>query len=181
MDIDSAIEDSDFIERIESDRPRILANLSNTCSVTRLEASSKINVIPNSAWAELDCRLLPDQDKEAFKNWLLEQMDTPDLVISEILSFTAASSSMDSEIYQVINNFLSEKYPGSTLLPTMTTGFTDAHWFREIGINSYGFIPSLSIEGKNGGFHGNDERVSVENIKTSTSNMIELLRRMVVN
>jgi len=179
--IDAAIREPGFVAKLIQENPRVAAILTNTCSITRLEASNKINVIPNAAWAELDCRLLPDQDKAQFKQWLIKQMNVEGLEVEEILTFAAASSSMDSDLYSTINGLLQDSYPNAMLLPTMTTGFTDSHWFREIGIESYGFIPSLSHPKKDGGFHGNNERISVDNLKESTLNMIELLRRFTSN
>lgn len=52
--------------KLQLEDPFLAALTRNTCSITRLEGSDKINVVPPEASAEIDCRLLPDQDVDAF-------------------------------------------------------------------------------------------------------------------
>ena len=66
VDIAAAIQQPGVADELRNENPSHYALLRNTCSMTRLSASEKINVIPTEAWAELDCRLLPDQSPEAF-------------------------------------------------------------------------------------------------------------------
>ena len=50
------------------------------------------------------------------------------------------------------------------MVPTVSTGFTDSHFFRDLGITSYGYSPFAFRPEEFAGVHGNDERVSVKNI-----------------
>jgi acetylornithine deacetylase/succinyl-diaminopimelate desuccinylase-like protein len=62
--------------------------------------------------------------------------------------------------------------PGSRVVPSLTTGGTDARFFRWRGIPSYGFglhsmrIPYTEYPAM---FHGNDERVDTESLRLSTT------------
>jgi acetylornithine deacetylase/succinyl-diaminopimelate desuccinylase-like protein len=58
------------------------------------------------------------------------------------------------------------------------TGFTDSHWFRDLGIASYGFAPFLIPQSEESGVHGNNERISVENIRRGTQMMLEIVSRL---
>ena len=122
--------------------PMLHALTRNTCAVTRLEASSKINVVAPAATAELDCRLLPDQ------------------------SSTAAA----------LENVTARRYPGSTVLPAVTAGFTDSHFFRDLGLVAYGFSPVVVPNSDQGGVHGNNERISVQNVERGWQTMLDLLQ-----
>ena len=64
--INDAIGDSAFMQKLHEVRPGHNSLVRDTCSMTRLSGSSKINVIPPEAWAELDCRVLPDKPAEVF-------------------------------------------------------------------------------------------------------------------
>jgi acetylornithine deacetylase/succinyl-diaminopimelate desuccinylase-like protein len=61
--------------------------------------------------------------------------------------------------------------PGSRIVPRISTGATDARYFRWKGVPSYGFalhsarIPHFEYPLM---FHGNDERVDVESLRLST-------------
>jgi acetylornithine deacetylase/succinyl-diaminopimelate desuccinylase-like protein len=65
-DIGNAVKDPEFMTYLQLTNPGQHALLRNTCSLTRMEGSSKINVVPTEAMIELDCRLLPDQDPDRF-------------------------------------------------------------------------------------------------------------------
>jgi len=53
-------------------------------------------------------------------------------------------------------------------------GFTDSHYFRRMGIASYGLGPFPLTQGESRGVHGNDERVSVDALRYGVA---VLLRR----
>ena len=68
------------------------------------------------------------------------------------------------------------------VVPSMSVGFTDSHFFRDLGITSYGFSPMLRDPAKlkpGEGAHGHNERVSVENIERGTRLMLEIIERLV--
>ena len=59
------IKDPDSLLKLQNYSPFLHALTRDTCSITRFEGSNKINVVPPTAVAELDCRILPDQDSDA--------------------------------------------------------------------------------------------------------------------
>lgn len=61
----------------------------------------------------------------------------------------------------------------------MQTGFTDSHFFRARGIPSYGYSPFLVPPADESSVHGNEERVSIENVRRGTRMMVEILRSLV--
>ena len=75
------LSDVDAALKIPAARDWILGNvewnaiLRNTISETGLSGSSKTNVIPAEATADLDIRLLPDQDTAAFRAELVKVAD----------------------------------------------------------------------------------------------------------
>ena len=150
--------------------------LRNTCSITMLQASNKINVVPPEAQAQIDCRLLPDQDREAFLRELAAAINDPSITVETIIGFSAAVSSTESPLYRSITDVVRRNYPAASIAPSVSTGFTDSHWFRDLGIASFGFSPFLIPEADEGGVHGNNERISVANIRKGTAMMLELVR-----
>ena len=61
------------------------------------------------------------------------------------------------------------------MVPGVSTGFTDSHFFRDRGIVSYGFGPFVVPGEDRRGVHGNDERISVANMERGTRVLIDLL------
>ncbi|MEJ2088413.1 MAG: M20/M25/M40 family metallo-hydrolase, partial [Gammaproteobacteria bacterium] len=176
-DIGNAIKDPEFMQYLQLTNPRQHALLRNTCSLTRMQGSSKINVVPTEAIIELDCRLLPDQDPQTFIDELALIINDPNIEIEKIMGFTPAVSGPDNPLYRLITDVYKRHYPGAVVVPGVTTGFTDSHFFRDLGIVSYGFGTFVVPIADGRGVHGNNERVSVENMEQGTELMIDLLER----
>ncbi|MFU8813986.1 MAG: M20/M25/M40 family metallo-hydrolase [Pseudomonadales bacterium] len=175
--IDSAVQDDAFMRYLQLTDPGAHALLRNTCSITRLEGSSKINVVPTEAAMELDCRLLPDQDPQAFIAEVATIVNDPAIAIETLLSFTPAVSPTSSSLYRMIEATAADRMPAARVIPGVLTGFTDSHYFRDLGIASYGFNAFVIPREDRRGVHGNDERIGVDTLVEGTRFMIELVDR----
>ena len=154
------------------------ATVRNTISITMLEGSNKVNVIPAEASAQLDVRLLPTQDPALFLNDLRQVINDDAIRIDIVLSFAPSASPTDTEFFRVLESMAGQIDPGVKVTTPLLTGFTDCHFFREKGIPCYGFIPFRMPAKELGGVHGNDERLSLENVKFGTRTMVEIVRRL---
>ena len=168
-----------LLGRIQAADPALAALTRNTCSITRMQGSEKINVVPPEASAEIDCRILPDQDVDAFIAELNTVFDDPEIEIVRIMAFSPAVSATDTDTYRALEAVTRKHFPQATVLPGMLNGFTDSHFFRDLGILSYGFSPFLIPLADQRGLHGNDERISVENIRRGTRVMRDVVHTLV--
>jgi len=178
-DMASTVRDPALLLELQRTDPGLHALTRNTCSITMLEGSAKINVVPPEVTAQLDCRLLPDQDPVAFTADLAALIDDPDIEIERIMGFSPAVSTTDTELYRAIEAVVAHHFPGAPVLPIVQGGFTDSHFTRDLGIVSYGFFPMVTPLEDAGGVHGNNERVTVENVKRGTRMMLEIVRAVV--
>ncbi len=176
-DIASAVNDPEFMHYLQLTNPGHHALLRNTCSLTGMQGSSKINVVPTEAMIELDCRLLPDQNPEEFIEELTHIINDPNVTIEKIMGFTPAVSTPDNPLFRMIEDVYEDHFPGSVIVPGVATGFTDSHFFRDLGIVSYGFSTTVIPGPDRRGVHGNNERISVQNMERGTMIMIDLLER----
>ncbi|MCH8175201.1 MAG: M20/M25/M40 family metallo-hydrolase [Proteobacteria bacterium] len=179
--IASAIREPGFMQEFQEYSSGHHALTRDTCTMTRMGASSKINVVPPEAWAELDCRILPDRPAEEFIEKVRNMIAATGVEIEVIMAFTPAISATDSALYQSIVNVTREMHPGSRVLPSVSTGFTDSHFTRDLGIVSYGFNPIITERGDPSGVHGNDERVPVEAFRRGVTDMRAIIRDLVVD
>jgi acetylornithine deacetylase/succinyl-diaminopimelate desuccinylase-like protein len=180
-DIETAITDPEFLPAFQEYRPGHHALTRDTCSITRLSGSSKINVVPPEAWAELDCRMLPDRSSEEFIADLTALVEGTGVEVEVIMAFTPAISSTNSRLFSAIENVTRELHPNSRVMPSVSTGFTDSHFTRDLGIVSYGFDPIITNAGDHTGVHGNDERIPVDAFRRGVSDMISIIRTVVQN
>ena len=177
--IGNAQPSNDYLIGLKLRNPGAHALLRNTCSITRLEGSSKINVIPAEVHAELDCRLLPDQNPEEFLQDLHMIINDKDISVERIMGFTPAVSKTETPLYKAIGKISRENYDAD-VIPTVAGGFTDSHFFRDLGITSYGYSPFSFTVAEFVGVHGNDERVSVKNIVNGVRIYYQLLEEFTV-
>ena len=173
--IESAVQDPAFRQRLRKMLPNLSALTSNTCSITRVTGSDKVNVVAPTASAEIDCRVLPDQEPVQFLAEIERVLDDDSIWIHPMLSYGSSASGTDTTLYAAIEKVMAEHFPGVAAVPTVSAGFTDSHYLRERGIASYGFAPFVIPVGDTGGYHGNNERISVENIDLG----VELLTKIV--
>jgi len=143
----------------------IQALLRDTIAPTMLSGSLKVNVIPSSAEAGLDCRLLPGTDAKAFMDRMTALLNDDRITID---TFQAPDSPPPSpasgEMWDAIGRVVAADFPGTYVVPWMTSGGTDSRFLREKGVPAYGFIPIVLTPGEERRFHGVDERLSVENL-----------------
>jgi acetylornithine deacetylase/succinyl-diaminopimelate desuccinylase-like protein len=170
-------EESDFRRRFLS-QPGYNALVRNTISITVLEGGPKTNVVPATARAHLDARLLPGERCEDFTQAIRDVVADPGVEIDTLLEFPSVSSPADTGLFHAIERVARRHDPEAIVVPRMIGGFTDAHWFRALGIVSYGFVPRwIDIEDA-AGVHGVDERVSVENLRAGVETTVEILEEL---
>jgi len=157
---------------------RLHAQLRSTCAITRLQASDKINVVGAEAWAEIDCRLLPNHKPDQALQSIKVALGDESLKITPLLSFEPGISSQDNFLYQGIKHNLTERYPAATIAPRMAAGFTDSHFFREKGIPAYGFIPIILDAEQASGIHGDNEKISLANLSFGREFMQALVEQV---
>jgi acetylornithine deacetylase/succinyl-diaminopimelate desuccinylase-like protein len=180
-DIRSALKDSDAVRSITADLS-YNALLRNTISITGLKGSAKTNVIPPIATAALDVRLLPGQDPAAFLADLVRVAgDTAVTFRPQGPNWPATESSTETEMYWAIASAAHARDPNAVVTPLMLAGFTDSHYFRTLGIASYGLGPFPLSEGDSQGVHGNDERVRIEALRFGLRFYYDVVSRVAAN
>ena len=105
----------------------------------------------------------------------------PGVEVEVIMAFTSAISPTDSDLFIAIEEVTSRLYPNSTVVPSVSTGFTDSHFTRDLGIASYGFNPLIAKGDEFSGVHGNDEKVNENAFRQSVKDLIEIISAVVYN
>jgi acetylornithine deacetylase/succinyl-diaminopimelate desuccinylase-like protein len=144
------------------------ATLRDTANPTMLKAGYKANVIPATAEAVVDCRVLPGR-LAAFEREVDEILG-PDVTREWITDLPSYETSFDGELLDAMNAAILSADPDARTVPYMLSGGTDAKHFARLGIRCFGFAPlklppDLDFAAM---FHGVDERVPVDALKFGT-------------
>jgi acetylornithine deacetylase/succinyl-diaminopimelate desuccinylase-like protein len=141
------------------------ATLRNTANPTVLKAGYKVNVVPQTATAEVDCRFLPGYEDDFFAE--LDQVLGPNVTRETILTDVALQTTPDGDLYDAMTSALVAEDPNARIIPYCLSAGTDAKSFSRLGIRCFGFTPlqlppDLDFSGM---FHGIDERVPVDALR----------------
>ncbi|HUY28713.1 MAG TPA: M20/M25/M40 family metallo-hydrolase [Candidatus Binataceae bacterium] len=173
LDLATALKEPAFVRQFVS-VPRQNAAVRDTITPTVLSASSKTNVIAANAYCEIDCRLLPGTDPKRFLRGIEKVIDDKSIRTDVILNFPPVSSPQRSELMTAIEA-LARRDGKAQVVPTMISGFTDSHYFRQKDIVAYGFVPISVTSDEARGVHGINERISVKELGAGIKRMVELL------
>ncbi|RMI33263.1 M20/M25/M40 family metallo-hydrolase [Nocardia stercoris] len=144
------------------------ATLRDTANPTMLRAGYKVNVIPQTAEAAVDCRVVPGRQEQFEAE--LDAILGPDIEREWITKLDSYETTFDGHLVDAMNAAVLAHDPGGRIVPYMLSGGTDAKAFAKLGIRCFGFAPlrlppELDFAAL---FHGVDERVPVDALEFGT-------------
>jgi len=176
QNIRESLKNPDFAKALSSQREFGFL-LRNTISITMLSGSKQTNVIPNAATCNLDVRLLPGESPDDFLNALRTVIADPSIKIESVNRFKQPNSSpIDKELFSLIARKTKEKHPGAVVTTKMLSGYTESQLYRQLGIVAYGWAPIYTTPEEDEGVHGNNERITVKNVREGTREFYEVVR-----
>ncbi|WP_296146674.1 M20/M25/M40 family metallo-hydrolase [uncultured Corynebacterium sp.] len=153
-----------------------------TVSPTVLRAGGAINVLPSTAYVELDIRPLPGQGQEDVDKLLRDALgDLAERVhIEHLITEEATVSPASGPLYDAIVDTYREFFPTADIVPTIAAGGSDLRFGRRLGGVGYGF--ALHAAGRGFGevldqLHSHDEFVHVEDVELTARAYRSLVRR----
>lgn len=153
------------------------ATLRDTANPTMLKAGYKANVIPATAEAVIDCRVLPGR-QAAFEREV-DEIIGPGVTREWISELSSYETTFDGDLVDAMNDAVLAVDPEARTVPYMLSGGTDAKAFAKLGIRCFGFAPlrlppDLDFAAL---FHGVDERVPVDALHFGTRVLEHFLRQ----
>jgi acetylornithine deacetylase/succinyl-diaminopimelate desuccinylase-like protein len=164
-----------MIEKLGPMARMLKAVLHDTANPTMLKAGYKANVIPATAEAVIDCRILPGR-KAAFEAEI-DELIGPDVSREWIRDLDSYETTFDGDLVDAMNAALLALDPDARTVPYMLSGGTDAKAFARLGIRCFGFSPlrlppDLDFSSL---FHGVDERVPIDALRFGTDVLAHFL------
>ncbi|HEU0089591.1 MAG TPA: M20/M25/M40 family metallo-hydrolase [Pseudonocardiaceae bacterium] len=153
------------------------ATLRDTANPTMFTAGYKANVIPSTAEAVVDCRVLPGR-QAAFEREVDELLG-PDITREWVVNLPPVQTTFDGDLVAVMDTAIRQEDPEARTIPYMLSGGTDAKAFVRLGMRCFGFSPlrlppDLDFAAL---FHGVDERVPVDGLTFGVRVLDRFLRR----
>ncbi len=147
----------------------------NTITPTIISGGNQENAVPSEVRVLLDCRLLPGFDAEDIVSDVREIVGNgPEL---EVTRYDTGPPPASMSLLPYLGELIERADPESNAIPFLVAGGTDAKWFHEVGIDTYGFTPmrlphDLDFMAL---FHGADERIPVDALEFGAELMYQVV------
>jgi acetylornithine deacetylase/succinyl-diaminopimelate desuccinylase-like protein len=140
----------------------IAATLRTTTNPTLLHAGYKHNVIPDTAEALVDIRVLPGEEEAVLER--VRELAGEGVEVRVVHQDVGLENPFDGPLVDAMVATLGAHDPEAEVLPYMLSGGTDNKALSLLGITGYGFAPlklpaSMDFPAM---FHGVDERVPLD-------------------
>lgn len=134
------------------------------CVATMLAAGHADNALPQSARATVNCRIMPGVEPASVQAEL-QQLVGPKVEVSPDPTFIGKPTPVPpirADVMAAYANAVKRLHgPAMRVVPNMTTGTTDASFFRSAGLPVYGVDGGWGISPDDERAHGLDERIPV--------------------
>ncbi|MFY9752597.1 MAG: M20/M25/M40 family metallo-hydrolase [Candidatus Acidiferrales bacterium] len=169
------------------------AIMRNTFAPVFLKAGFRGNVIPGTAEATLNLRVIPGADLQKFIAEIREVIDDPRVDVSlpsgdnpeaarvkKLVeeAATLKSSSTNTDLYRALEAGAQSVWPGKPVTPYLFQAGTDAIAWRSRSVPVYGIYPYPMTAEDLTRMHGNDERVPIESLEQGTEMIYKTLVRV---
>jgi acetylornithine deacetylase/succinyl-diaminopimelate desuccinylase-like protein len=154
-----------------SENPFYNAILRTTCVATMLSGGHAPNALPQTARANVNCRILPGEDPNRIKDTLFKVVDDPEIKVSfveqrnadgsRIVPQMVPPSPLRPDLMKAVESAAASVWGPLPIMPVMDTGASDGRFLRMANIPTYG-IAGVFLDLDNRRAHGQDERVRVQ-------------------
>lgn len=152
-------------ERIWTRNPSWNGMLRTTCVATMIAGGHAENALPQTARANVNCRILPGTTLEAVQERLTELVADDGIRISlkGDRGISAPVPPLTPEVLEPARRVAAQIWPGVPLVPTMTPGGTDGRLLNVAGIPTYG-LSGMFHDAEGSRAHGLNERIRVKSL-----------------
>jgi len=154
------------------------AMLRTTLAATMSQAGVKENVLPETARAIINLRVMPGETVAQTISRLEEVIDDPKVRVETLTAFEPAPvSDPSSESFHMIHKTIAEIFPEAVVSPGLVRGSTDSKHYVHLADQTYRFTPVVITPDDFGRVHGTNERIAIE----SYGRMIQYYARLFEN
>jgi acetylornithine deacetylase/succinyl-diaminopimelate desuccinylase-like protein len=154
-----------------------------TCVATRLAGGHAYNALPQSASANVNCRVVPTSNADEVIAAIARAVNDTGIKITYTLAstpkFGRAPTPVDPQLLDAATDLTTRMWGNIPVIPTMATGASDGAYLRGAGIPTYG-LSGLFMQPSESNSHGRDEKMRVRSFYEGLDFLDQLVRRVAV-
>jgi acetylornithine deacetylase/succinyl-diaminopimelate desuccinylase-like protein len=158
-----------------SAHPAVAGMLRTTCVATRLEGGHANNALPQTATANINCRIFPGVQVAEVESKLQEIVGSGIAVKEFGKAMSSDASPLRKDVLSAVTRVVQKLHPGVPVVPDQASGATDGLVFRAAGIPTYG-VGGIFMRPRDDFSHGLNERIPVEGFYSSLDHWYLLLQ-----
>ena len=164
-----------------STEPRFASIMRTTCVATKLAGGHAENALPQTAVANVNCRIVPTSSAAETEATLKRVLADTSIVITFADSvrerFPTSSDAVIPELLTAVTDLTKQMFGAIPVIPVMSTGATDGRFLRAAGIPTYGVSGIFSLPGETNS-HGRDEKLRTKSYYDGLAFLDALVRRV---
>ncbi len=161
--------------------PRYASMLRTSCVATRLNGGHAYNALPQTATANVNCRIVPtsniDEVKATFGRVFADTGVKVTMTVESREKFGQAPNAIDPALLAATTSLTKTMFGNIPVIPTMSTGATDGRFLRAAGIPTYGVSGIFSTPGETNA-HGRDEKLRVKSYYDGLEFLYQLVKQV---
>jgi acetylornithine deacetylase/succinyl-diaminopimelate desuccinylase-like protein len=164
--------------RLSASSPYYNSLMRTTCVATMLSGGHAENALPQTARANVNCRMLPDDTQEKVLATLQSAVADPQVSITcAYASAAGPRSPVRKDVMNAVERVTASMWPGVVVTPIMSTGATDGKYLRAAGIPVYG-VSGMFGDIDDVRAHGRDERIGVKEFYEGLEFMYRFIKEL---
>ncbi|MBI2686731.1 MAG: M20/M25/M40 family metallo-hydrolase [Acidobacteria bacterium] len=153
----------------------------NTLTLTTMKSGvgdpPRANVIPSTAEATLDCRLLPGVNAQEFISEIRARINDPRVTVELLTTIDdTPATSFTTPLFETLKRVIKKHHPGAEVTPMMVPYSTDSPKFRRKGLPAYGFTPMILTAPILATMHSDEERIPLDQFHIGMHMMFDVIR-----
>ena len=142
-------------------QPAYVGMTRTTCIATMLSGGHAENALPQSATANINCRIFPGVAVDTVRDKLQELAGSNVTVTTKGHPTSSPASELRKDVVDAVTRAIHELHPGIPIVPSQSSGASDGLYFRAAGIPTYG-VSEAFIKTSDAFAHGLNERLPVK-------------------
>ena len=160
---------------------RYASMMRTSCVATRLAGGHANNALPQSATANVNCRVAPTSSTGEVMATLTRVVGDTGVKITlpqtAPAKFGRAPSPVEPQLLEAVTDLTVKMFGNIPVIPTMSTGATDGAYLRAAGVPTYG-VSGIFMQAGESNAHGRDEKMRVKSFYEGLDFLDQLVRRL---
>lgn len=148
-----------------------------TCALTMAEGSNQANILPKTASATANIRIIQGDTVQGTID-RLQTIVGEDVTVEKLVGFEPTTISKLDDKFDMLSDVIKESWDGVLVSPYLMMAFSDSRHYSRISDNVYRFCPLELSSQERATIHSDNERIPVYKVDECVNFYRNMLKRL---